>query len=220
MELLRDQPGTDPESRQLMNIAVREVDRLNALVTSLLEYARPRSEERRRMDLVEETREVIQAFERERRDERQPITVELGALGEVAIDAAGGQIRQIVWNLLRNAAEAMPSGGAIKVTVRPAPLVGRPDRAVLATGAPPLVTLTVADNGAGIARADLDRIFEPFYSTKKTGTGLGLATVARIVDDHRGAIEVTSEVGVGTTVAIRLPAAQAAGAHQRLEHAA
>ena len=71
MEILRDQPGTDPESRQLMNIAVREVDRLNALVTSLLDYARPSSEERRRVNLVEEAQEIVQAFERERRDERQ-----------------------------------------------------------------------------------------------------------------------------------------------------
>jgi signal transduction histidine kinase len=69
------------------------------------------------------------------------------------------------------------------------------------------VVLSVADTGVGIPRSDLDRIFEPFFSTKTGGTGLGLPTVARIVDDHRGTIEIGSEVGRGTTVTVRLPAA-------------
>ena len=233
IEILRDQPGTDPESRQLMNIAVREVDRLNALVTSLLEYARPRGEERRRVDMGEEAREIVQAFERERRDQRQPIVVEFEAAGEAEIDAAGGQVRQVVWNLLRNAAEAMPSGGTIKVQVRAASL-GEETRRERANHLPqpgqtrsssvpsfePMVTLMVADTGSGIPKTDLDRIFEPFFSTKKAGTGLGLATVARIVDDHHGAVEVTSTVGVGTTVTIRLPRAAASSARASLEHAA
>ncbi|MEO8213773.1 MAG: ATP-binding protein, partial [Myxococcales bacterium] len=220
MEILRDQPGTDPESRQLMNIAVREVDRLNALVTSLLDYARPSSEERRRIDLVEETREIVQAFERERRDERQPIAVEFETGSEAEIEAAGGQIRQILWNLLRNAAEAMPRGGTIKVQVTSAAESARRDRALSApAGLPTPVTVTVADSGSGIPKGDLDRIFEPFFSTKAAGTGLGLATVARIVDDHHGAIEVTSAVGIGTTVTIRLPKATKA-ARSSLEHAA
>jgi two-component system sensor histidine kinase AtoS len=76
-----------------------------------------------------------------------------------------------------------------------------------------LVALTVADTErGGIPRSDLDRIFEPFFSTKKTGTGLGLATVARIVDDHRGTIEVNSELGQGTAVTIRLPTGPGPGA--------
>lgn len=220
MELLRDQPGTDPESRQLMDIAVREVDRLNALVTSVLEYARPRTEEPRHVDLAEELREIVQAFESERRDPRQVLRVELDIGAEsVSIASAGGQLRQIVWNLLRNAAEAMPSGGGIKVGVRresdatlPSPADGSSPR--------PTVILTIADTGQGIPRADLDRIFEPFYTTKNAGTGLGLATVARIVDDHHGTIEVTSEVGQGTTVTIRLPAAAGRQARAAFEHAA
>jgi signal transduction histidine kinase len=83
----------------------------------------------------------------------------------------------------------------------------------------PQVTLTVTDTGSGIPKADLDRIFEPFFSTKTAGTGLGLATVARIIDDHRGTIEVASEVGQGTTVTIRLPAARGTS-HAAMEHAA
>jgi two-component system sensor histidine kinase PilS (NtrC family) len=211
IEILRDQPGTDAESRQLMDIAVREVDRLNALVTSLLEYAKPRSEERRLVNLAEETGEIITAFERERRDDRQPIHVTFDAASKVAVEAAGGQLRQVVWNLLRNAADAMPSGGTIAVTI------ARSDETGSATSP---VILTVADTGAGISKANMERIFEPFFSTKNGGTGLGLATVARIVDDHRGTIEIASEPDHGTTVKIRLPVAGASSPHATLGHAA
>ncbi|MBC8131734.1 MAG: ATP-binding protein, partial [Deltaproteobacteria bacterium] len=163
-----------------------------------------------------------EAFERERRDQRQHKRVEFQGAGETGIHASVGQLRQIVWNLLRNAADAMPDGGAIKVVVARDPESARVDRSGAASGAAsggPWVTLVVTDTGSGIPKTDLDRIFEPFFSTKNAGTGLGLATVARIVDDHRGTIEVASETGRGTTVTIRLPAAQSAS-RAGLEHAA
>ena len=213
IEILRDQPGTDPDSRKLMEIAVREVDRLNALVTSLLDYARPSTEDRRRIDLGEEVGEIVRAFERERRDQHQAIRVHVGACPDASVEAAGGQLRQIIWNLLRNAAEAMPDGGTVTINVSRDPEPARADR----TG--PSVVLAITDTGSGIPRTDLDRIFEPFFSTKSSGSGLGLATVARIVDDHRGTIEVDSEVGRGTTVIIHLPVARATS-RSEWEHAA
>ncbi|HMC95071.1 MAG TPA: histidine kinase dimerization/phospho-acceptor domain-containing protein, partial [Polyangia bacterium] len=97
IELLRAAPpGTEPESRQLMDIAIREVERLNGLVTSLLDYARPSSEERRPLDLAEEVREIVQAFEREKRAAHQTIAVETAFEPGVRVQAAPGQIRQIV----------------------------------------------------------------------------------------------------------------------------
>jgi two-component system sensor histidine kinase PilS (NtrC family) len=212
MELLRDAPGADPDSRKLMDIAVREVDRLNALVTSLLEYARPRTEERRVLSLNDEVSEVVAVFQGERRGERQDIRVSVETSGAAHVEAAGGQLRQIVWNLLRNAADAMAAGGTITVKIAAEASAG--DGTVQ-----PWTRLTFTDTGSGIPRADLDHIFEPFFSTKSGGSGLGLPTVARIVDDHRGTIEVESEVGRGTTVIIRLPAARA-GAPGLWEHAA
>ena len=215
MELLRDAPGADPDSRKLMDIAVREVDRLNALVTSLLDYARPSTEERRVISLNDEVREVVAVFQGERRAERQDIRVAVETTGAARVEAAGGQLRQIVWNLLRNAADAMSAGGTI--TVRIAVEAGAPDGASVGAG-PAWTRLTFTDTGSGIPKADLDHIFEPFFSTKSGGSGLGLPTVARIVDDHRGTIEVDSEVGRGTTVVIRLPAAPAGA--PAWEHAA
>lgn len=165
------------------------------------------------MNLAEEVAEIVGAFERERRDERQPIRVLLDAGADVVVEAAGGQLRQIAWNLLRNAAESMPAGGTVTISIA---------RELESTDAGrwrPLVVLTVTDTGSGIPRSDLDRIFEPFFSTKSGGTGLGLPTVARIVDDHHGTIEIGSEVGRGTTVTIRLPAARNIS-HGALENAA
>jgi two-component system sensor histidine kinase PilS (NtrC family) len=185
MEMLKTSPGADADSRQLMDIAVREVDRLNRLITDLLDYARPRTEERQRLDLGELVSEIARAFQQER---RLAVTLTVAAEADVSLEGASGQLRQVVWNLVRNAAEAMPGGGEIRVRVSK-------------DGGHPM--LIISDTGAGIPKAHLERIFEPFYSTKVSGSGLGLATVARIVDDHRGHIDVDSEPGRGTTFTVR-----------------
>jgi len=232
IEMLRDQPGGEGDNRKLMDIAIREVDRLNALIVSLLDYARPHTEERRRIDLRDDVGEIAQVFERERRDARQAITVRFDAPGAVPVDGASGQLRQVVWNLLRNAADAMPSGGSITITVRRESRrqrVAGGGGVAAADGGPEVrpdaaasghAVLTVSDTGDGIPTADLEHIFEPFFSTKKGGSGLGLATVARIVDDHRGTIEVDSAIGRGTTITVRLPIAGAGLARIELDHAA
>jgi two-component system sensor histidine kinase PilS (NtrC family) len=193
VETLRSLPGADAEARQLVDIAVREVDRLNGLVTELLAYARPRAEEKQALDLAEIITEISKAFEHERRknDVRLEATVEQG----VGIEGAAGQIRQVIWNLLRNAAEAMPQGGTITIRLRREEPSGRS----------PLTVLSVSDTGVGIAKEDLRQIFEPFFSRNPGGTGLGLATVARVVEDHRGHIEIASEPGKGTEFTLRFP---------------
>ncbi len=194
VEILKSVAGVDPDSRQLMDIAVREVDRLNRLITDLLAYARPPTEDREPLDLAEEASEVAKAFEQERRE--NGIGIIVSAAPGVAIDASAGQLRQVLWNLVRNAAEAMPSGGTIRVRVERQTRRGGGAEAVV----------SVSDTGVGIASAEMPRIFEPFFSTKRGGTGLGLATVARIVEDHRGSIDAESQPGRGTTFTLRFPA--------------
>lgn len=195
VEVLRRLPGADPETRNLVDIAVREVDRVNALITSLLDYARPRSEERQHLDLGELVTDIAKIFEQERRP--KDIQLQVHSQPDVVVEAASGQMHQVLWNLLRNAVEAMPDGGTIYLAAGLKP--GQPGEAIL----------MVRDTGIGIAEADLDHIFEPFFSRKPEGTGLGLATTARIVEDHRGSIEVKSKLGRGTTFTIRLPACEA-----------
>ncbi len=195
VEVLRTLPAVDSESRQLIDIAVREVDRLNRLITDLLDYARPRTDDKQRLNLGELAQEIALAFEQEKRDTEIRISVD--AEPGADIDAAAGQIPQVLWNLVRNAAQAMPSGGTIRVRVAGEERsAGRRE-----------IVLSVNDTGMGISKEDLDRIFEPFFSTKSGGTGLGLATVARIVEDHKGTIDIVSAPGHGTTFNLRFPAA-------------
>jgi len=194
VEVLKSLPGADTETRQLVDIAVREVDRLDRLISDLLDYARPRTEERQPLDLGEVATEIGKALEHERRDRN--INVVVDAEPGVGIDGASGQIRQVLWNLIRNAIDAMPSGGSLRMATSLEEVSGGQREAVL----------TVSDTGVGIPKEDLDRIFEPFFSTKPNGTGLGLATVARIVEDHRGNIDMHSDRGKGTTFTLRFPA--------------
>jgi len=112
---------------------------------------------------------------------------------DVEVDAA--QLSQVLWNLLRNAAEAMAGQGSVTLEVRARPGPG-----------PTEVELAVGDEGPGIPDDQLERIFDPFFTTKERGTGFGLAIVHRIVQDNGGSIELSSTPGVGTTFRLRFAA--------------
>lgn len=195
IELLRTGPSADPEGRALMDIVLREVERLNGMVTDLLEYSRPRERVPAALDLAALVRDTVRVFENDRTHAGVTVTASLPD-DECPVLADADQLRQVVWNLLRNAAQAMPEGGKIQVRV---------GRARDEAGGD-LVELAVADDGVGIPAADLERIFDPFYTTKARGTGLGLAILHRVVTEHGGTIAVHSSPGQGTTMTIRLPA--------------
>jgi two-component system, NtrC family, sensor histidine kinase PilS len=192
IELLSQTLQTDAakENRELMSIVIREVERLNALITDLLEFARPRGLETQRLDVAATLVEMLRVFENDKLLGGAP--VQLQANKPVWIDADPSHLRQVVWNLLRNAAEAAP-GQPIAVEVR-------------ADGATAM--LRIRDRGPGIPLEHRARMFEPFFSTKEAGTGLGLATVHRIVEEHKGAVEVDCPVAGGTIVTVRLPCAR------------
>jgi len=122
-------------------------------------------------------------------------------------DADPGQIGQVVQNLVINAVQAMPEGGTIRISIR---------NDVVDKGARPpfgggdALKVTIADSGSGIRPEHIDRIFDPYFSTKQQGSGLGLATVYSIIRRHRGHIEVESTLGVGTTFHLWLPKARVA----------
>ncbi|MDB4970530.1 MAG: multi-sensor signal transduction histidine kinase [Myxococcales bacterium] len=178
------------ENRELMSIVIREVERLNGLITELLEFARPRSMETQRLDAAATMAEMLRVFENDKR--LGGARVELLADDAVEVDADPAQLRQVVWNLLRNAAEAAPDQ-PIVVEVR---------------GNGAFVKLTVRDRGPGISEEHRARLFEPFFSTKEGGTGLGLATVHRIIEEHKGSVEIDCPTGGGTAITVRLPRAR------------
>ena len=198
------------DSEHLMKIVLREVDRLNHLISDFLSYARPGPSRPETSQLQEIIADIVKMF-----DAARPGAVEIDLAVEdgLTIFADSGQLRQVLWNLVLNAAEAMPDGGRLRIGARsvkerdsqgdsPA---GRKDQEE--QGKAGWLEIAIADDGCGIPRDQLDRIFDPFFTTKQNGSGLGLATVHRIVESHRGSIRLESKLGVGTTVRIRLPRA-------------
>jgi signal transduction histidine kinase len=178
------------EPKALARAIVKEVDRLTEITEEYLRFARlPRPRLER-----EELQEIVSSLLGFLRGELQARGVEVeAALGATRhlVAADEHQLRQALLNLLRNAAEAMPRGGRLRVAVTEEP-----------SGQAALV---ITDTGEGIAPEHLGKVFDPFFSTKDGGTGLGLALTHQIVTEHGGAITVESEPGRGTTFTVRLP---------------
>jgi two-component system sensor histidine kinase PilS (NtrC family) len=208
VELLRSGEGED--GARLMDIVLREIGRLDALIRDFLHYARPAAPKFEAVPLGPLFDDVARVLE---------ASLPAGAAleheaepGALAL-ADPTQLRQVIWNLVKNALEALDGGGVVCLSAARVP---RPPQDGVADGrkrgaeVPGSVEIVVADTGRGIALADLERIFDPFYTTKPDGTGLGLPTVHRIVESHGGALQVESRPGVGTQFRVRLPAAEEA----------
>jgi two-component system sensor histidine kinase PilS (NtrC family) len=196
------------DSARLMNIALREVDRLDHLISDFLRYARPGPLNRETVQLREVITDVLEMFDASRPD---GIEIDLAVEDDLSVFADSGQLRQVLWNLILNAAEAMPDGGRLRVCARR--LSERDSQEGSSgdrrgqegeEGKARWLEIAIADDGSGIPQGKLDRIFDPFFTTKRNGSGLGLATVHRIVESHGGVIRVESKLDVGTTVRIRL----------------
>ena len=196
IELLRQAPTASDDDRTLMAIVNREIQRLNVLIGDLLDYANPRPLQLVDFDLgnlVEETLRVARA---------EPAFEDVELVADVEeplpIHADPAKLRQLVWNLVRNARDAALAGGKhVRVEVRRGP-----------TSA----TIAVRDDGPGVAKELVARIFDPFVTTKEKGTGLGLATCAAVVGEHNGRIDVDTAPDRGTTMLVTLPVSPDGGA--------
>jgi two-component system, NtrC family, sensor histidine kinase PilS len=196
IQLLREELPLSDEQAQLMDIVLRESERLNHTIGSFLAYARPQRAAASRLD-VRTVVEDAAALLRNSADVRDTHHVDVDVpVKPVWYEADENQIRQIMWNLATNGLRAMKSGGRLRLSVC---------EVQDATG-PGEVVIAVQDEGCGIPADEIDSIFQPFRSTFERGTGLGLATVHRIVTDYNGTIQVQSTVGAGTTMRVRLPA--------------
>jgi len=169
---------------------VKEVDRLAEITEEYLRFARlprPRLEPE---DLTEIITALAAFLSPELRRAGVELVVDLPPLPPIAADE--NQLRQALLNLLRNATEAMAGAGGGRLSVA-------------ATVEPRALEISVTDTGPGIAAEHLDKIFDPFFSTKERGTGLGLALTQQIIAEHGGRITVETELGRGTTFRVRLP---------------
>lgn len=180
----------DDGRRGYTRIIVEEVDRLNSMVQELLYYARPCESLKVAVDINRILADTLLLVNLQATRQQVEISMSYGEnLSKVQVDQE--QIKQVFLNLLINAIQAVDEGGLIHVESR-ATKEG--------------VCITVEDNGKGIPQEHLKRLFDPFFTTRDDGTGLGLAVVQKIIDLHHGSLGVTSQQGEGTRFRVTLPA--------------
>ncbi len=175
--------------RELVDVCRREVERLDRIVAQFLRAVRPEPPRLESARIEEVVRDALDFLRHEIADRKVEVVLEDGAsLPTVRVDRH--QMRQAFFNIIKNAVEAMPGGGRLTVSF------SEGDR---------FVTVTFRDTGKGIRGEDLSRVFEPYFSTKARGSGLGLMIVHRIIRDHGGEIEIHSETERGTAVIVSIP---------------
>lgn len=190
IQVLRSEMSDDSSQAELMEIILRESDRLNRIISDYLTYARQRSHVLTSVDIRDLLHETFTLL-RHSPEIRAEHTLEEDLPAEpMMAQADAAQLRQVFWNLARNALQAMDGGGKLRAELR------RTQSARL--------RITFTDTGRGMTPEQVEHLFEPFSSTTG-GTGLGLSIVYQIIRDHGGTINVRSREGQGTTIAIELP---------------
>ena len=190
------QPGSESrglyQSRQKnLQLAAGEVQSLNQLVTEFLDFARPIPLQTQAVDLSSVVDSVLTLLDSElRAGEVEIHTLNMKSLPTIEADSE--QLKWVFTNLVKNAAQAMPQGGTITIEG-------------FASTVENGVRVEVRDTGMGMSPETVERAFTPFFTTKDTGTGLGLAVVKRLIENHHRTIECRSEEGGGTTFVLKLP---------------
>ena len=193
--LLRKEFDGDGRGEELLEHILIGVKEIEGVLGNLLLFVRPQAPVFRTIDLRAPLREVL-SFVAPLLEENGIRMVERISRSPLEIEGDGELLKQVFYNVVLNAVQAMPEGGTLRVstTRRRSRVKGQR-----------MVEVAVADSGVGIPPEDLQRIFSPFFTTKERGTGLGLTVVHRIVEVHGGLVEVESEVGKGTTFRISIP---------------
>jgi two-component system sensor histidine kinase PilS (NtrC family) len=174
-----------------MSIILRESDRLNSIITNFLSYAKPKVGSFAEVDLCEAVRDTLKLL-RHSPDIKPEHNIEESLPPyPLIVSADTTQLKQIFWNLSRNAIQAMPEGGTLKISLSSIPN-GR-------------IRIVFEDSGVGMTQDQVERLFEPFSNSTSGGTGLGLSIVYQIIRDHNGAINVRSFEGEGTVITVELP---------------
>jgi two-component system sensor histidine kinase PilS (NtrC family) len=207
VQMLKTELNLDDHQQHLMEITLREAERLNALITDFLLFAQPPQTHKMLTPIGKILEETIDLFIHSSSFHDEIRILRPNGREEIRASIDPDQMKQVFWNLLINAAQSMSNGGKIQVQLAK----GKAPRVTSLSLLSPLrarewVKISVTDSGNGIALEEKEKIFEPFFSTKENGTGLGLSIVHKIIENHEGSIKVESELGRGSTFTIFLPA--------------
>ena len=177
------------EDEQTADVMIAETERLNRVISQLIEFARPLELKKEKVQFVELVQHTIKLIASDA--QKNKISVEIAAstdLPEVEVDP--DKIKQVLLNIFLNSLAALKEGGNLKIELSP----GKDN-----------LTVIISDNGGGIEKMDLLKIYDPYFTSKPAGTGLGLAVVQKIMEAHGGRIDVKSTIGKGTKVFLHFP---------------
>lgn len=189
IQILRKDIPYNPEHDKLMQIVLRETDRLNALVSNFLLFAKPPVGKIEKVDLESALAETIKLFEKNQ-DTSRRVSIIGDFYPNIWVEIDPVHLRQVMWNIILNAAEAIEGEGLIKIKTYPLK-----DN---------YACVEVNDTGCGMTKTLIQSIFNPFFTTKSSGTGLGLSIVHRILESYNSWLDVESEVGKGTSFTWKL----------------
>jgi PAS domain S-box-containing protein len=192
-EEVRQERSPTPEVERYFQVLNAEIQRLKGILDNFMRFAKPSLGPLQGVR-IHDMLVRIGRFMKYEADERH-VAIQCDPASEIPpLLGDETQLSQAFLNIVINALQSMPNGGVLRIGARKLDEEPRP-----------AVEVAISDTGPGIRKEELERLFEPFYTTRKDGSGLGLAIAYRIIEDHRGSIRVRSTVGAGTTFLIRLP---------------
>jgi signal transduction histidine kinase len=191
LQLVADE-GLNKAGQEQIEVVQGELDRIAHIVQRLLEFQRPKQSTPSVQKVLAVLEDVLALAAKQL--QQTGVTVKVDMAGDLApVLASGDQLKQVFLNLILNAIEAMPGGGKLIID-------GQQSKDV--------IIISFIDTGSGIASEDMDQLFEPFFSTKHTGTGLGLAVSQEIIANHKGVLEAANNPDQGAVFTVTLPAYQ------------
>ena len=188
-QMLIQKPETSDEQRQSLRYILEEIERIDNIVKGLMDFAGPTKLNLKQQSLAPVLQSVLKLMEANLTHHQIELSLDIASdLPDFPFDS--DKIKQVFMNVMLNAVEAMPQGGTLTVST-----FQQNEK----------VYIKVIDTGIGISEEDIEHLFEPFFTRKTKGTGLGLANVKRIVEEHGGTVEIESVSGEGSTVSMLLP---------------
>ena len=179
------------QQKKLMNIILKETERLNKIITNFLEYAKPLKFQPVEIDLAKLLEETITLLKNSKEIKKNHLIATSLKDEDFHYYCDPNQMKQVFWNLVRNALKAMSEGGELQIIMDKTDNNG--------------ITISFKDEGIGISDKELSNMFQPFHGSFEDGLGLGMAIVYRIVENHKGKIEVRSNPDKGTNISLYLP---------------